>query len=469
MSWWYGRDYVSVEEKRRRAMRTIEKLRREQFDLKPVRIEGRLLSRTFWGKEWCRQMDMKADYDSRLPRGRSYVRNGAVCHLEIRQGEIHALVSGSELYTVTVRVEPLPRRHWKLIQEACKEKISTLVDLLQGKLSKEIMAVVCHPETGIFPKASEIAYACSCPDWAGLCKHTAATLYGVGSRLDEEPELLFLLRHVDPLELFSLDIAAETGGSEAAALQGVDLGDLFGIDFSDEGASAPDRRPNSGDDAIPGARQAARQAGRQPAKPTGKQAAQQPDRAAAKRAAKQAGKKTALQPDKQTAKQTGKQTALQPDRRTAKQTGKQTALQPERAAAKQTGKQTALQPDKQTAKQSGRAGARQAAAQASAPPPAQAPADSAPQQRAAKRKRATTVSAPAFPVLDIDKVTGADIAALREACGLSLSSFALRLDVVQATLERWEKTPAHIVMRQASRKKLLTLYKKLKRKFLLKK
>ncbi|MDR2668462.1 MAG: hypothetical protein LBC14_00740, partial [Desulfovibrio sp.] len=343
MSWWYKQEYVSVEEKRRKAARTIEKLRKERLDLRPVRIEGRLLSRTFWGKEWCQQMDMTADYDSRLPRGRSYVRNGAVCHLEIRQGEIHALVSGSKLYTVTVRVEPLPRLHWTLIQDACKEKISTLVDLLQGKLSKEVMAVVCHPETGIFPKASEIAYTCSCPDWAGLCKHTAATLYGVGSRLDEEPELLFLLRHVDPLELFSLDIAARTGGNEAAALQGVDLGDLFGIDLADEGASEPDRHLTPAEEAIPAAQQAARQ-------PDGQSAKQ-----ASRQTPKQTGRQTAKQAGRQAAKQAVEQISRQPDRAVPKQTALQAARQPVRQAAKQAAKQMT--------KQGGRPGGRQSAAQ----------------------------------------------------------------------------------------------------------
>ncbi|MDR2123757.1 MAG: hypothetical protein LBP38_02095 [Desulfovibrio sp.] len=450
MSWWYRHEYVSVEEKRRKAARLIEKLRKERFDLRPIRIEGRLLSRTFWGKEWCRQMDLTADYDSRLPRGRSYVRNGAVCHLEVRQGEIHALVSGSELYTVTVRIAPLPPRHWALIQDACKEKISTFVDLLQGKLSKEVMSVVCHPEIGIFPKASEISYECSCPDWAGLCKHTAATLYGVGSRLDEEPELLFLLRHVDPLDLFSADVAAQMGAGEAATLQGVDLGGLFGINLEEEAAaSGPGRSPLPAHDAPPAAQQAVKRTGRQ--------------------AARQAAAKTAAQTTKHDAQQTGRRPAKQPAAKTTTQAAKHDAQQPGRQTEKRTGRQTARQAAAKTATQAAKRDAQQTGRQAAALVPdmssAQAPARPSAQKRTAKRKRAGSDTPPALPVLDFAAITGADVTALREASGLSPSAFVYRLDVAHATLERWEKSQAIIVMQQASRKKLQALYKKLQRKF----
>ncbi|MDR1685661.1 MAG: hypothetical protein LBR82_04345 [Desulfovibrio sp.] len=479
MAWWYRREHESVGEKRLKAERTVEKLRKKRSDLRPVHIQGRLLSRTFWGKEWCRQMDMTADYSNRLPRGRSYVRNGAVCHLEIREGEIEALVSGTKLYSVTVRVAPLPCRHWELIQAACKEKISTLVDLLQGKLSKEVLAVVCHPETGIFPKPSEISFYCSCPDWAGLCKHTAAVLYGVGSRLDEEPELLFLLRHVDPRELFSLDMAAPMGGGEAAALQGVDLGGLFGIDLADDGAAArePDRRPVPAEDTAPAAQQAAEQPDKQAAGRPDKQAAQQSDR----QAAQEAGTKTAPQADSRgaqqvggpAAKEAGRQTSKQTDRRAAKQAAQQADRKAVPQAVKQTPQQTgrraAKEAGRQTAQQTGRRAAKETAARAFTPQAAQTPADPVVQKRAVRRKRAGADTPPALPVLDFTKVTGAEITALREAAGLSLPSFAYRLDIAAATLERWEKTPALITMQQASRKKLQTLYKKLQQKFAVRK
>ena len=239
MSWWYGRDYESVDQKRRKAAKLIETLRKKHPDIKPVCIEGRTLAKSFWGKAWCKQMDLMADHDNRLPRGRSYARNGAICHLEIRRGEVEAWISGTHMYTVRVRVKPLAPAHWERIQAACRGKIATMLDLLQGKLSKEVMAVVADPESGIFPKPDEIDYDCSCPDWAKLCKHAAAVFYGIGSRLDEEPELLFLLRHADPVELFSLDMTALATDEEESVLGGVALGNLFGIELLAD-AGAPD-------------------------------------------------------------------------------------------------------------------------------------------------------------------------------------------------------------------------------------
>lgn len=239
MSWRYGRDYESVDQKRRKAANLVEKLRQKHPDIKPICIEGKALAKSFWGKAWCKQMDLMADHDNRLPRGRSYARNGAICHLDIRQGEVEAWISGTYMYTVRIRVKPLASAHWERIQAACRGKIATMLDLLQGKLSKEVMAVVSDPESGIFPKPEEIDYDCSCPDWAKLCKHVAAVFYGIGSRLDAEPELLFLLRHADPVELFSLDMAAPTASAEEGSLGGVDLGNLFGIELLAK-AAAPE-------------------------------------------------------------------------------------------------------------------------------------------------------------------------------------------------------------------------------------
>jgi uncharacterized Zn finger protein len=234
MSWWYGQEYESKEQKRRKALLRIKDLRKKNGDIRPVCVEGRTLAKSFWGKAWCKHLDLMADHDNRLPRGRSYVRNGSVCHLDIRRGEVEAFISGTQLYTVTMRFAPLPGRHWERIKKACKGKIANLLDLLQGKLSREVMALVSDPQTGLFPGTDEITFSCSCPDWAKLCKHIAAVFYGIGCRLDEEPELLFLMRGVDPKELFTLDMLEAAVPEEKDPLRGTDLGELFGIDLSAE-------------------------------------------------------------------------------------------------------------------------------------------------------------------------------------------------------------------------------------------
>ncbi|MDR1310008.1 MAG: SWIM zinc finger family protein, partial [Deltaproteobacteria bacterium] len=178
----------------RRPKVDLARIKRENPNIKPIVIEGRTISRTFWGKGWCDHFEGMADFDNRLPRGRTYARNGSVFHLEIGPGSIVANVAGSDVYTVKMEVDPLPLESWGAIIQKCHGRISTIIDLLKGQFSPEVMEVVCDPKNGLFPTAKEIRYNCSCPDWAHLCKHIAAIFYGIGNRLDTEPELLFLLR-----------------------------------------------------------------------------------------------------------------------------------------------------------------------------------------------------------------------------------------------------------------------------------
>ncbi len=202
MGWYYDyKPYVSVAERRQQAQREMEKRRKKGHAVSPIVIDGRTIARTFWGKAWCDNLESYSDYANRLPRGRTYVRNGSVVHLEIKPGKITALVSGSELYTVEINISALPEAHWKCVKDRCAGQIGSLVELLQGKLSKSVMEVVTQRGGGLFPKPAEIEMECSCPDWAGMCKHVAAVMYGIGARLDQKPELLFLLRKVDHLEL----------------------------------------------------------------------------------------------------------------------------------------------------------------------------------------------------------------------------------------------------------------------------
>ncbi|MDD4391852.1 MAG: SWIM zinc finger family protein [Desulfobacterales bacterium] len=199
MGFW-GR-YVPVAERRAKARNQMKKLCKKGKHIQPVEIEGRTIARSFWGKGWCDHLESFSDYANRLPRGRTYVRNGSVCHLEIGPGCIEAIVSGSSLYNVSISIQKLKPAIWESIQKQCAGQIGSMLELLQGKLSDQVMGVVTDRKTGLFPQPGEIQFDCSCPDWAVMCKHVAAVLYGVGSRLDSQPELLFLLRGVDAQEL----------------------------------------------------------------------------------------------------------------------------------------------------------------------------------------------------------------------------------------------------------------------------
>ena len=242
----YGwRPYVSVAQRRAKAERKLAQLRKKGRKISPVKLDGRTIAKTFWGKAWCDNLERYSDFANRLPRGRTYVRNGSVVDLQIAPGKVTALVSGSQLYTVEIGIRAVERPHWRKVCKDCSGGIDSLVELLRGRLSRGVMQVITREGTGLFPQPREISLKCSCPDWATMCKHVAATLYGVGARLDERPELLFLLRGVDHLELIGKAAAAPVAASKAASdrvLAGADLPGLFGIELEEGGRPARGRR-----------------------------------------------------------------------------------------------------------------------------------------------------------------------------------------------------------------------------------
>lgn len=244
MSWnYYGfRPYVSVAERRRKAAQEMAKLAKKGKVVKPVHIEGRTIAHTFWGKAWCDNLESYMDYENRLPRGRTYVRNGSVVHLDVRAGEIEATVSGSELYQVRISIAPAAKAKWKQLCGECSGAIGSLVELLRGRFSDHVMGIITRKDTGLFPAPAEIKLKCSCPDWATMCKHVAAVLYGVGARLDQTPELLFLLRSVNHEELITQAASATSFAGKPAAggpeLAESEIGDVFGIELDTQSAAA---------------------------------------------------------------------------------------------------------------------------------------------------------------------------------------------------------------------------------------
>lgn len=233
--YWGWRPYVSVAERRLRAAREMEKRRKQGHAVSPVIINGRTIVKTFWGKAWCENLERYSDFANRLPRGRTYVRNGSVIDLQIAEGSIQALVSGSQIYKVSVKVTPVTKARWKSICADCAGAIDSLVELLQGRFSKGVMERICRQNTGLFPSPKEIRLSCSCPDWADMCKHVAAVLYGIGARLDEHPELLFRLHAVKEAELIAHAGSAlpltKAGPARSKVLASDDL-DIFGLEMA---------------------------------------------------------------------------------------------------------------------------------------------------------------------------------------------------------------------------------------------
>lgn len=243
MSRYYNsyRDYVPVGERRANGFLRMQELRKAGATIEPVEIKGRTIARSFWGKGWCEHLESFSDFSNRLPRGRTYARNGSVCHLGIDAGKINAYVSGSDLYEVEINIAPLPAKDWKALKKTCTGNIGSLIELLQGRLSDEIMTKVTDRKRGLFPQPKQIEFSCSCPDWASMCKHVAAVLYGVGARLDHKPELLFHLRQVDHSELVAdgSSVDAIVAGKSSRRRRTIDpdsLGSLFEIDMDEQPA-----------------------------------------------------------------------------------------------------------------------------------------------------------------------------------------------------------------------------------------
>ncbi|MEA1962165.1 MAG: hypothetical protein U9N81_13010 [Bacillota bacterium] len=231
-------EYVPVSQKKEMAKKQIEKLKKKNPDLAPIVIEGNKLATTWWGKAWNKNLENYADYSNRITRGRSYVRNGAVLDLKIETGIVTALVLGSakKPYQVEIKIAALANEKWENILSVCNHKIDNLAELLEGKFPKELEELFTLKGAGLFPSNKEIKFSCSCYDWADMCKHVAATLYGIGARFDEDPTLFFKLRNIDfevllkkTIEQKMQSMLANSDQKSHRVLDDKDVFELFGV------------------------------------------------------------------------------------------------------------------------------------------------------------------------------------------------------------------------------------------------
>lgn len=241
--------YVPVAQRRAKAEKQLRQMQKKHPHLKPVILTGTSLASTWWGKSWNSNLERYADYSNRIGRGRSYVRNRAVLDLQITSGKVTALVQGSrpQPYKIAITIGTLSASHWSSIRQSCAGRLDSLSELLAGKFPQALKDLFFEKGAGLFPAPCDIHFDCSCPDWASMCKHIAAALYGVGARLDEDPALFFTLRgiNIDDLITQTLTDTAQTllGKAERQSqniLQDVDLGDVFGIQLGDIAVSLPD-------------------------------------------------------------------------------------------------------------------------------------------------------------------------------------------------------------------------------------
>ena len=467
MEW---RRYVPVAARRAKARGEMNKLRKKGKDIQPVEIEGRTIARSFWGKRWCEHLESFSDYANRLPRGRTYVRNGSVCHLAIQTGRIDAIVSGSELYDVTIRIDKLKAVVWKSVKTRCSGQIGSMLELLQGKLSQQVMGVVTDRDRGLFPKPGEIKLDCSCPDWATMCKHVASVLYGVGSRLDDRPESLFVLRGVDTAELIATEMALPGDAATDGALADDSLAGIFGIDLDtgiDSDIKFGDAPPPAPKTQAKPRKQARRRAASAPGRqappvvkardlPVSTASAERPPRKAASGAARGKKGSPTVAPRKQAAEKAQElpvSTASAGRPRKAASgaaRGKKmspTAVPRKQAAAKSEDLPATKAPTERTRKTASNA------ARSKTPSPAPTPR----KRTAAKARNAPATNAAASP-RDI-RPTGKWVAQLRRRSGLSVARFAGELGVSAVSVYRWEAIPGPLDLHARPLNALLALYR----------
>ena len=205
---WYRYEYYTPRKKLDPGAQ-LAKLRKKDPGVSPVVVTGRKIATTWWGEAWNHNLERYSDYVNRLPRGRSYVRGGNVLDLRISAGHVTAVVAGSSLYNVEINIKPLSGDKWKSIVKSCGNKIADMEALVEGKFPKELGELFTAKGSGLFPTPKELEFSCDCPDWATMCKHVAAALYGVGSRLDEDPSLYFTLRDIQFQELLKKTVESK--------------------------------------------------------------------------------------------------------------------------------------------------------------------------------------------------------------------------------------------------------------------
>ena len=237
--WNTGESYKqpNASQLQKNARQTMKKEKAKGKQLEPVVIQGRTIVKSWWGQAWCDNLERYADFESRLERGKRYVRTGAVVDLKIQKGKVLARVQGRRKtpYKVEVRISPLSEERCQHAIKQCGRKIENLERLVNGDFPKELKELFLG-DKGLFPEPREISFNCSCPDWALMCKHVAAVLYGIGARFDENPLLFFDLRGIDVERFIDVTLAnrvesmlVNVDTPSKRIITGGDWENLFGI------------------------------------------------------------------------------------------------------------------------------------------------------------------------------------------------------------------------------------------------
>ena len=228
----------TVDELRRKAKASSSSAEKKKLKYEPIEPFSRQkICTSWWGQAWCANLERYADYESRLGRGKRYVKAGTVIDLKIKKGKVDARVQGTRKtpYKVEIRISPLSEEKCSAIIEKCSRRIENMEALIRGEFPDELRELFAGKD-GLFPSPREISFNCSCPDWALMCKHVAAVMYGIGVRLDENPFYFFELRGIDADRFIKVALESKVEAMLSNAdsitervIDDADLTALFGV------------------------------------------------------------------------------------------------------------------------------------------------------------------------------------------------------------------------------------------------
>lgn len=230
---WDDDRYVRVAKRKESAAETAKRLEAEGEILTPAKAHGKAIANSFWGRSWCKAIEGWNDYESRLPAGRSLLKNGGVIDLRIEENLVTAKVVADRLYEVRIFFRKQDEERLAELKKHLTGKLTSLIDLIKGELSDEVITEICSEKYGLFPDYGELKTSCDCLDDAVMCRHAAAALYGIAPRLDDEPELFFTLRGIKAEDFFDSAEAIRQTGEDTAEIDLEDLSDTFGIDLEE--------------------------------------------------------------------------------------------------------------------------------------------------------------------------------------------------------------------------------------------
>ena len=214
----------------------------DKKDYGEVKIDGKVISSSWWGQMWCRNIENYSNIRNRLERGRTYIRQNTVKSLSISNNCAESQVQGhsKEPYRVIINIKTIEKSKYDNILNKCENSVDNLESLMTGSFPKEYQQFFTDEEYGLFPKSNEIDYNCTCLDYEKnmhMCKHIAATMYAIGNKLDNDPLIFFKLRGIDISEFSNKILKKETefvwnniNGESNRKINSNDISFLFGVD-----------------------------------------------------------------------------------------------------------------------------------------------------------------------------------------------------------------------------------------------